>query len=96
MWLDFVNLVTFKFYFVKRLFGKVVSRTHFWENYHLRMLWWTTALTTRCLSRLNKIIKLNNVIAQNGLGFPLDGGTFIINGNKILENWFWVYTLPKW
>lgn len=31
-----------------------------------------------------------NVISYNGLcGISLDGGTFIINSNKIYENWFW-------
>ena len=31
-----------------------------------------------------------NVISHNGLcGISLDGGTFIINGNKIFENWCW-------
>ncbi|MEW8547550.1 MAG: right-handed parallel beta-helix repeat-containing protein, partial [Candidatus Thiodiazotropha sp.] len=31
-----------------------------------------------------------NVISHNGLcGISLDGGTYIINGNKIFENWCW-------
>ena len=34
-----------------------------------------------------------NVISYNGLcGISLDGGTFIINSNKIYENWFWGIT----
>ena len=32
----------------------------------------------------------NNIISHNGLcGISLDGGTFIINGNKLFENWHW-------
>ena len=32
----------------------------------------------------------DNVISHNGLcGISMDGGAYIINGNKILENWCW-------